>query len=95
MTEELFITTIDNPFNPATESHLWEQFDRDHGYNSYAYACRFLFTSDELSKSEQIEAFNNAVRDAVDNDFTNRFIAVTKDTKIHPISVEEADKLIN
>ena len=89
----LFLTTLDNPFNPATETQFWEEFDRDHGYYSYNLLCRFLWTSDQLSEEEQIEANNNAVLDAVDSDLTGKFIAVTETTKIKPIKTEELEKI--
>ena len=85
----LFLTTLDNPHNPATEHDEWSKWDRDYGHNSYNVLCRYLRTSEELSEIEQLEANNEAVKDAVDNDFTGLFIAVKKDTKIKPIKIEE------
>ena len=88
----LYLTTLDNPFNPATQSALWEQYDRDYGYNTNNYLARFLYTSPELSESEQKWANNCAVRDAVENDFTGKYIAVTKDTKIKNIKIGDLIK---
>lgn len=83
----LYLTTLDNPYNPATQSELWQQYDNDYGYNTNNYLARFLFTSDELSESEQKWANNCAVIDAVENDFTGKYIAVTKDTNIKNIEI--------
>lgn len=88
----LFLTTLDNPFNPATEPEFWAQYDRDHGYYSYNLLARSLWTSDQLSESEQVEANNNAVLDVVDNDLTGKFIAVYETTRIKPIKIEELEK---
>ena len=78
----LFLTTIDNPFNPATEPEYWEQFDRDHGYNSYNLLARFYFSSPELSELDEIDANNAAVNAVVDGDVTDLYIAVKETTKI-------------
>ena len=90
---QLFLTTLDNPFNPATEPEFWEQYDRDHGYYSYNLLCRYLWTSDQLSENEQVDAINNAVLDAVDADLTGKFVAVKETTKIKPIKKEELEKI--
>lgn len=84
----LFLTTIDNPFNPATQHDYWSEYDRDHGYNTYNLKARYLWTSDELSEIERLEANNNAVLDAVDNDYTGKYIAVTENTVIKPVSIQ-------
>ena len=89
----LFLTTLDNPFNPATQPEFWEQYDRDYGYYTYGLLDRYLWTSDELSESEQVEANNNAVLDAVDNDYTGKLIAVKETTKIKPIKKEDLEKI--
>ena len=91
--ELLYLTTLDNPFNPATQNEYWKQYDEDHGYYSDNLLARYLYTSEELSESEQIYANNCAVRDVVDNDYTNKYIAVTKDTKIKPVPIEEIYKV--
>lgn len=87
--EMLFLTTLDNPYNPATEHEQWLRYDMDYNHNTNNYLCRYLRTSEELSEIEQIEANNNAVNDAVNNDFTGLFIAVKQNTKIKPIKIEE------
>lgn len=91
--EYLYLTTLDNPFHPATQAEYWRQYDWDHGYYSDSLLARYLYTSDELSESEQKYANNCAVRDVVDNDYTNKYIAVTKDTKIKPIPIEQIYKV--
>lgn len=78
----LFLTTIDNPFNPATQPEFWEQFDRDHGYNSNNLLARFYFSSPELSELDEIDANNAAVNAVVDGDVTDLYIAVKETTKI-------------
>ncbi len=83
----LFLTTLDNPFNPATEHDFWLEYDRDHGYNTVNLNARYFYSSDELSEVEKLEANNNAVLDVVDNDLTGKYIAVKETTKIKPISI--------
>lgn len=84
----LFLTTLDNPFNPATENQYWLEYDRDHGYNTPNLKARYYYSSDELSEIEQIEANNDAVLDVVNNDLTGKYIAVKETTKIKPISIK-------
>ena len=42
----LFLTTLDNPFNPATEHDFWLEYDRDHGYNTVNLNARYFYSSD-------------------------------------------------
>ena len=59
------VTTIDNPFNPFTQSEEWNQFDQDNGYHTNAYLARITITSNELSDADQDEAINRAVDEIV------------------------------
>lgn len=60
--EPVFITTIDNPFNPFTQFEDWNRFDEDRGYNTLSYLARIANTSNEMSE----EDYNNAIAMAVD-----------------------------
>jgi hypothetical protein len=63
--EELFVTTIDNPFSPFTEFDEWFAFDTEKGYNTCAYLARIAKTSIELSDEDQNQAINDAVNEIV------------------------------
>ena len=57
----VFLTTIDNPFNPQTQWEDWKRFDEDHGYYSSEYLARIVKTSDELSDTDYLIAVEDAV----------------------------------
>ena len=57
----VFLTTIDNPFNPNTQWDDWLRYDEDHGYYTTAYLARIAKTSDELSTADYLDAVEQAV----------------------------------
>jgi len=57
----VFLTTLDNPFDPSVEWEDWKQFDEDHGYYSSEYLARIAKVSDELSDPDYIQAVEQAV----------------------------------
>lgn len=63
MTEELMLTTLDNPFDPFEQFEEWFAFDRDKGYNTLSYLARIVVTSEELSEEDQRIALNDAIQE--------------------------------
>ena len=63
--EEHMLTTIDNPFNPATEWEAWFAFDESQGYKTTALLARVVRTSDELSDADQSLAIEEAIDEIV------------------------------
>jgi len=57
----VFLTTIDNPFNPNTQWDDWLRYDEDHGYYTTSYLARIAKTSDELSSADYLDAVEQAV----------------------------------
>ena len=57
----VFLTTIDNPFNPNTQWDDWLRYDEDHGYYTTSYLARIAKTSDELSSADYLDAIEQAV----------------------------------
>lgn len=49
MARQVYITTVDNPWNPKTQYREWSQFDHLNGYNSNELLDRVVSTSDALS----------------------------------------------
>lgn len=47
-----FLTTVDNPFNPADDFDNWYRFDEQNGYHTCSLVARFVHTSDELSDED-------------------------------------------
>ena len=50
----VYLTTIDNPFDPSTEWDEWLRFDEDHGYYTSQYLARLANTSTELSEADYL-----------------------------------------
>lgn len=50
--EVVFVTTIDNPFDPDTEFDKWYQFDVQKGYNTCGLLARLCHDSEYLSDYE-------------------------------------------
>ena len=57
----VFLTTIDNPFDPNTQWDDWLKYDEDHGYYSTSYLARIVKTSDELSSTDNLLAIEQAI----------------------------------
>jgi len=57
-----YLTTVDNPYNPATQFNEWLSEDMRRGYNSCAYLDRISNTHDGMSKSE----YNAEIERAID-----------------------------
>lgn len=55
------LSTKDNPYNPWTEWDSWYAWDEQEGYHSLSLLARVAKTSDELSKTLQDEAFEDAI----------------------------------
>lgn len=58
---ECYVTTIDNPYNPFTESDQWLAFDLAKGYNTNAYVARIGKFSNELTDDEYQYEVESAV----------------------------------
>lgn len=48
------LTTVDNPYNPATQFDEWNTWDQTKGYHTLSLMARIARTSEELS-----DAINN------------------------------------
>jgi hypothetical protein len=57
----VFLSTIDNPFDPYKDYDEWKRFDQEKGYNSSSYLARLANTSIHLSEKEFIEEVEKAV----------------------------------
>lgn len=58
---EVWITTIDNPYDPFTQMEVWKRFDEDHGYNTVPLLCRYMKDSNDLGEQDYEEAVEEAV----------------------------------
>ena len=64
------LTTVDNPYDPFTQTEAWYRFDEDKGYHSCAYLARIARTSDQLSDAENEREIERAIDDIIKYDPT-------------------------
>ena len=58
---DVFLTTIDNPFDPSIQWDEWKRFDEDKGYYSLEYLARIANLSDELTDTEYLNELERAI----------------------------------
>ena len=73
------LTTIDNPFNPATQWDDWYQWDVSHDYHTAAYLARIVKTSDSLSEADQDLAIEQAIDEIVSENILGVYKKVVVD----------------
>lgn len=64
------LTTVDNPYDPFTQTEAWYRFDEDKGYHSCSYLARIARTSDQLSDAENEREIERAIDDIIKYDPT-------------------------
>lgn len=89
MTEEVMLTTIDNPYNPFDNFEQWYMFDelqarRENRPTCCSYLARVDCSSDEVSEAEQRQTMNDIIDEIIELNLSNKFIKITQ---------EEAKKL--
>lgn len=58
---EVWLTTLDNPFDPFTNFENWNRFDEDHGYFTLSKICRVKNGDDELDDEREQEYLEEAI----------------------------------
>ena len=61
MSNDVMLTTYDNPFNPFEQFSSWFLFDVEKGYNTCSYLARIAKLSDEMSQQEEDEEVERAI----------------------------------
>lgn len=61
--EEIWLTTIDNPYNPFVQDDLWSSFDTQKGYCTMQIAARLVHFSDEFTIEQQEEEIDRVFRE--------------------------------
>lgn len=68
MTQQVAITTVDNPFDVFTKFDEWNAWDLEHGYGTCAYLARVVRSSDELSIADQDLALEYGIDEIIRED---------------------------
>jgi hypothetical protein len=58
---EFLITTVDNPFNPFTESDEWRVWDTTYGYNTYERLVELGHFDSDMTEDEEEEEYKRAM----------------------------------
>lgn len=82
MSNEVRLTTFDNPFNPFEDFTSWFLFDIEKGYNTCGYVARIVNTSDDLSQKEVDEEIERAIDEIIQHDFLNIYKKVKRNMEI-------------
>lgn len=80
MSNDVMLTTIDNPFDPFEDFTSWFMFDIEKGYNSCGRLMRIAKVTDDMSQKEYDEAIETAIDELIRIDFLDIYRKVTKDT---------------
>lgn len=78
---EVWVTTIDNPWDFFTHFDEWYAFDREMGYNTPEYVARIAKASTDMSEAEYNEAVEAAVDDICRLNITGKYRKVVKHEK--------------
>ena len=75
----VYLSTIDNPFDPETQFSDWYDYDESHDYGSCSILARITKKSDELSYEDNLFEEETAIDDLIANDFQNIYKKIVKE----------------
>lgn len=78
MSDDLMITTSDNPFDYFTEFDSWFAFDTQAGYHTLSYLARIARTSEDNSDADNQLAIDRAIDDILELNVTGNYIRVAR-----------------
>ena len=78
MSNEVMITTEDNPFSPFDQFEQWYTFDRKKGYHTPSLLARTTHTSSTLSIVDQERAIDLAIDEIVEMNVTGLYKKVKR-----------------
>ena len=81
MSDDLMLTTIDNPFNPFEQFTSWFLFDVEKGYNSCSYLARIAHYTDDMTQKEIDKETERAMDEIIQYDFRGVFKKVWRNQK--------------
>lgn len=75
----VYLSTKDNPYNPAKDFDRWFQFDFEKRYGTMEMLATFAQTSPDLSDADNAAEIERAVDEIVKCDPFKRFIKVVEE----------------
>lgn len=86
--DEIFITTLDNPYDPFTDFTNWYMYDVEKGYDTCGYMARLSFTNDMFSDEENNEEIERVIDEIVKNDILGIYIKIFNEKHISERSMK-------
>lgn len=59
--KKIWVTTVDNPYDPWTQWNKWYRFDEKAGYHTCARLASMAAASNELSDAEYEDCIDSAI----------------------------------
>lgn len=79
MSDDVMLTTLDNPFNPFDQFDSWFMFDIEKGYYTCSRLARVTANMPEdLSEKEESEEIEKAIDDIIKYDVFNVYKKVSR-----------------
>ena len=88
ITDDVMLTTIDNPWNPFTNFDEWLAYDHEMGYDTVCYLDRVANASEELSDNDYDEAILEAMKEICELNVLGIYKLIHKDDVIDPNKVK-------
>lgn len=70
------LSTIDNPFNPFDDYHIWNDYDSEKGYYSSSRLARIANVTPDMSEDEYFSEIERAIDEIISNDPFNIYVKV-------------------
>ena len=82
MSNEVMLTTIDNPYNPFVNYEQWMLYDKEKGYDTSERLMRIAsgYMFEGMSQVEQDAAVDRAMDDLIAIDILNVFVKGTEES---------------
>ena len=71
MTNEVTLTTVDNPFDPFEQFSSWLMFDIEKGYQCCEKLAKIAKISDDMSQTEIDEEIDREIEEIIQYDILN------------------------
>lgn len=82
-TLHIWVTTVDNPFDPFDDFDNWYRFDESKGYCTSGYLARYFDTdTSDMSDAEYEARLSNAIGKILNNDFMGQYFKVTRENGV-------------
>lgn len=93
----VWLTTVDNPYNPFIQYDEWEAFDEQNGYHTCSYLARIANTSHDLSDQENEDIIEQAINEIISFNVLGIYQKVTESSfdemKKKPLTNENKEAL--